>query len=202
MIVRVDEFPWMIGGVRAHPQPWDLLRRFLDALRAPCCLAVVFPGEGLEGVKDDEIERLQNLPDVTLAMHGVGHRRLEHESAGRLAGLRKQLGQEPGIAIPPCNRLTPGTIAALVAAGYALVCTGPETYRDCPDLKIEGIREVPSAWYGKLRDHAVEGERFGRLDCVTLHLGWERDFTLVKKFGEQYRDRIVSWTEVLKDAEA
>lgn len=198
MIVRVDEFPWMSPGPDRLPQSWDMLMDFLKILRAPCCLAVVLSGDGVDGATDGEIARLRALPGVTLAMHGVGHRPLAQETVKTFIALRKRLGQEPAIAIPPCNQLTQKTVAALAEAGYAYVCTGPETYRDCPDLKIEGIREVPSAWYGKLRDGAVDGEQFGRLDCVTLHLQWERcnDCVALREFAAQNRETIVPWRKL------
>ena len=204
MLIRVDEFPRCDQSGRLMFDPWVILGEFMATLRAPFCLAVVV-GSGLDDwATGNDLERLRKLDGVTLAAHGFGHVRYTFHSPSSLAELAKFFPS--GIAVPPFNGLNQATVGALAQGGFKYVCTGPETRRDCDAIRFDGIREVPSAYYGHLcdsptlldADHKVP---FGVLDCVTLHSCWESctapRFEYLQRFADIYRDEIVPWSALI-----
>lgn len=202
MIIRVDEFPRCDDFGQRIFNVWTALDEFRAALNAPFCLGVVF-GEGEDHwARATTIPRLAKLDGVYLAYHGWRHLPLCMDTAPALAKMR-DICNDTAVAIPPKNQIDQPTVARLKEAGFTHVCTGPETRRDCPEIRFVDIREVPSAWYRKLRDDGalLEGAPLGQWDCVTLHMCWERSdvgrFNLLRAFAQRYRSEIKPWPEFL-----
>ncbi len=200
MLIRVDEFPRCNTDGRRLFDSWAILDDFMSILRAPFCLAVVMGNGCDEWATMHDLDRLRKVDGVTLAAHGLGHVCFGDHTDEGLANLAALFPSK--IAIPPFNRLNQPAVDRLIKAGFTYLCTGPETRRDCPSIRFDGIREVPSAYYGHLCDspgildpeHPVP---FGLLDCVTLHMCWESwtapRFEYLRRFADIYRAEIASW---------
>lgn len=199
MIVRVDDFPCGNEAGKREFDAMEALETFRDALRAPFLLAVVF---GPNHVQRAEFDAIQDMDDVLIGAHGEGHKRLRDTSDAELRAMRMLL-PDHAVMVPPYNALDTPTCERLWKAGFEFACTGPETRRDCPDIAFDGIREVPSVFYGTAWRFVKEAPKLGETDCLTLHLTWERrggkdyegseDLGAVRALGEHFGDQIVSW---------
>jgi len=200
MLIRVDEFPRCDQNGRRMCDAWAVLDQFMSILRAPFCLAVIAGNGHDEWATGNDLDRLRVLPDVTLAAHGLAHRPLAEHSDDALAALAALFPSK--IAIPPFNRLNQPTVDRLTRAGFDYVCSGPETFRQCPSIRFDGVVHVPSVYYGHLCDSpavldAAHPVPFGLLDCVTLHMCWESwaapRFEFFRRFADIYREQTLPW---------
>jgi len=205
MIVRVDDFP--CGNERGEREfdAMEALLRFRDALAAPFCLGVVLGPPGTGYTTREEWQAICGMPDVTVAFHGWEHRLLTHETHGALREFRAIMPNCP-IVIPPKNMLDQHVLDMLDTVEWQVVCTGPETAR-CGPLDFRSLTEVPSAFYGTAQRFNAERPEMAPLDCLTLHLTWERRggkgypgdaaFGEVRRLGAERGAEIVPWPQLL-----
>lgn len=228
-MIRVDDVGWTPASTSEPPikvpdRGLYLARRFNRAMDGVPWLAGVIPS----ALDDDGRKWLAQRPgNVTVAMHGVTHRRVDgvdsefrgmdyHRCKIELLEGLVELGVKTQHFIPPFNAIEPHLIEALVDTGFRSVWGQFEAIPR-PPRPMDGLTFVPSLY--ELYSATLVSMGHGQLPLldvlpfvmsrpgyavITLHITWEaarcdtEDFEGVRELVKLARSHVVSPEDYLR----